>query len=454
MGNSLKKAFENLPMDLSPQASIESIKNAPRNKSPGAHIFKSGSAIRFGYGATSVNRTHDNEINRHMEAKKSEAYVFRAYNNSAFKMAINDYALNCENNNSLNLKRAELFSKYFDLLLIKSGYTFKTFMFEIIKNSFHGNVYIHAPINKDGIIDKITVMPSKGWSSLESKGYEITKFAYDCPNGSGTFEGKTLTNKEIIHLKFNCETHELFGHPLLLAALDDLSSLRTLENKTLEHSFDVLSSIVYTSVGDTNAPATANEINELTNYYDTLDEDEHIIINGKAKLNVLDKKFVDVSPALEFLQQRVFSSLGTSKTVLGDNQVGRQTADTESENDDVNVSSLQIQICDQLNQKLFVSLNLSLFPDITSLKDFVFIVPNEPFNIKERKEKHTALMYQSNFYDLDKVEQFTKRKININKTHGKLYEKEPNGQVGQKSDPANQTGKRGSSKKSKKDFFE
>ena len=177
-----------------------------------------------------------------------------------------------------------------------------------------------------------------------------------------------------------------------------------------------------------------------------------MVINGKARIETLSTPRVDGASIIGNYKNRISVGSGASKSVMGDSSLGRQTADTESENTNSSVSTFQNQICNQLNSTLFLELNRLLFPNEKDLKNFVFLKPNDPFDILERKEKHAVFLWQGAGIDQANFEKRIGSKLDIKKTYPKLFETPANtGSISQSSSPSNQHGKKSSSKKSKKD---
>ena len=428
------------------------------NSVVGSHFFKQSNGSLSGFFSDFVNKkdeTPDENTKLQMIAKKTEGYVFRALSDFQYKMLINDYIFTTQNKNAINEAKAELLWSYFSQILLNSSYIFETFMEEILKNFFHGNVYVQRKY-KESYVSKLLVMPSIGWKELETVGSTVTKFSYTDPNKNAikntSNSSKVLTHREVYHLKFNHETHESFGTPLLLPILDDVSSVREAENFDLENFLDASKSTHYTRVGEPNAPGTKLDIDDIINYYARTKAGDHMVINGKARIETLSTPRIDGASIIGNYKNRIFVGSGASKSAMGDSSLGRQTADTENENTNSSVSTFQNQICNQLNNTLFLELNKLLFPNEKDLKNFVFLKPNDPFDILERKEKHAVFLWQGAGIDQANFEKRIGVKLDIKKTYPKLFEAPANtGSISQLSSPANQHTKKTSSKKSKKD---
>lgn len=424
----------------------------------GSHFFKktgNESSSFFSQFANLKEQDFEKDIQTQINAKKAEGYVFRALSDFQYKMLINSYYFDSENKSPVNQVKTEVLWKYFSQILINSSYIFETFMEELLKNFFHGNIYIDRKY-KQKYLTKLLILPSVGWSKLETCGSVVTKFRYKDPNNStiknNSNGSTTFTSDQLYHLKFNNETHDYFGTPLLKPILEDVSSMREAENFDLENFLDASKSVHYTRVGDVNAPGTKKEVDEVSQTYASTKPGDHMVLNGKAKIETLSIPRIDGATVIENLKRRVSVGSGASKSVMGDSSVGRQTADTESDNVDTIVSTFQTQICNQLNATLFFELNRLLFPKENDLKNFVFLKPNDPFNILERKEKHNTLLWQGGAIDQTSFETRMGYKLNTKTTYPKIFEAPAanSGSVSQKSAPANQHGKKSSSKKSTK----
>lgn len=461
MTRDYKSLFKNLNDDFAKDYSAyETVKKTPKNSSVGSSFFNRSSSF---YGLDAKARKEsveaNEQINKHIKAKKTESYVFRAFSNNDQKMLINDYRFGATNNNAVTKKKSELFRKYFMMILFKSGYTFESFMDELIKNVMHGNVFIKKTYKKE-FLAKLTIMPVIGWSASKQNGFEIEEFEFS-PNSKDSYifnsfvsvSKKTFKKSDIIHLKFNYETGELFGTPFLSTAIEDISLLRDIETADANNYIDSAQSKPFVRVGDTQHPGSPQEIEDIDDYFQNTKEDEIPVFNGKAQLGVLTTPRVPGSDVIDNFKNRMFAATGVSKSSMGSDKLGRQTADVDSENEDTTVSSLQMKMCSQLNEKLFLEINQILFPDCYDLDEFIKIIPNEPFNITERKEKHNLLMWQGGGLDQKEYERRLGFSIQTEKCYSKVFESTPgnSGSVSQLSSPSNQYGKKTSSKPSKKD---
>lgn len=458
----MARDYKNLFSDLGTgfiksDSPYESVKKSSKNSGAGSHFFnRLSNSSGFDNRARKESITAKEEIDRHIKAKKTESYVFRAFNNNSHKMLVNDFKFLTVSDLPLSKKKIELLRKYFMIILFKSGYTFESFVEEIIKNAPHGNVFIHKTYI-DGFVGKYTVMPVTGWEAKSHNGFDIEEYDFHPGERISSFSTfgenkKTYKKRDIIHLKFNFETGELFGSPLLNTAIDDIALLRDIETADANNYIDASQSKPYIRVGDTQYPGASQEINDIDEYFQNTSEDDIPIFNGKANFGLLSHPRVSGSELIENFKNRMFAATGASKTSMGSDKLGRQTADIDSENEDITVSSLQIQICNQLNQKLFLELNQTLFPDCYDLDEVVKIVPNKPFNIKERTEKHNLLLWQGGGISQKEYEKRMGYSLDIKTCYPKLFEAEPTnqGSVSQSSSPSNQYGKKTSSKPSVK----
>lgn len=382
-------------------------------------------------------------------AKKTDGYIARASKNFLqqslktgfyFDGTDNDFAL------KINEK--------FENLVLRSGYSVRGFLRECLKNYIDfSNVYIYKNYtvdkNKQEYLSQILVMPSVGWSISKVIGTRVTEWKYD--NGS---ESKTFTDEQIIHLTFNKESHEVFGTPFMMPTLEDVQLLREIESRAFEDYFDSTIKKTVVLVGDKNMPATENQLNEARRTMYESGDSNDIVISGICKVDILQPIYVNPSTVLTTSKERVMSGLQSSATQMGvSGSAGRQDADTQNSNTNLSVEDFQENLEDALNPTLIRELIVEETGKEIDLKTKVEFKFLQTFNEQERKEKHYTHLFVQGILDIDEARNSIGRNpntININKTYTKLYNSEPNGSAENSSNPTNQYGSTGTTKKSVK----
>ena len=382
-------------------------------------------------------------------AKKTDGYIARASKNFLQKsLKTGFYFDGYDDNFALKI------NEKFESLILRSGYSVRGFLRECLKNYIDfSNVYIYKSYsydkNKKEFLKQIVVMPSLGWTIKKVIGTTVLEWSYE--NGS---ECKTYTNEEIIHLTFNKETHEVFGTPFMMPTLEDVQLLREIESRAFEDYFDSTIKKTVVRVGDKNMPATENQLNEARRAVCDSDSSNDIIISGICTVEVLQPSYVNPSTVLSASKERVMSGLQSSATQMGvSGSAGRQDADTQNSNTSVSVEDFQENLEDALNPTLIRELIIEETKKEVDCKTKVEFKFLQTFNEQERKEKHYTHLFVSGMLDLDEARNSIGRNpksIDINKTYTKLYNSEPNGSAENASNPKNQYGSTGTTKKSTK----
>ena len=382
-------------------------------------------------------------------AKKTDGYIARASKNFLQKsLKTGFYFDGFDDNFALKI------NEKFESLILRSGYSVRGFLRECLKNYIDfSNVYIYKSYaldkNKNEYLKQILVMPSIGWTIKKTIGSKVLEWTFD--NGS---ESHVYTNEEIIHITFNKENHEVFGTPFMMPTLEDVQILREVEARAFEDYFDSTIKKTLVRVGDKNMPATENQLNEARRAVNDSGDLNDIVISGICTVEVLQPSYVNPETVLKASKERVMSGLQSSATQMGvTGSAGRQDADTQNSNTSVSVEDFQENLEDALNPTLIRELIIeetNKEVDCKTKVEFKFL---QTFDEQERKEKHYTHLFVSGVLDLNETRNSIGRNpqsIDINKTYTKLYQSEPNGSAENASNPKNQYGSTGTTKKSVK----
>lgn len=141
------------------------------------------------------------------------------------------------------------------------------------------------------------------------------------------FESQKLLQKDdftiyplsdVVHFHYNREAGFIFGQPIWLPALQDIISLRRLEedaeNLVRRNAFP----IIHYRIGNETYPAEQDEINSRANELDELEPGEFIVSDSREEIDVASTAGgVDATPYLSYFEERVFAGLNLSPVEVG-----------------------------------------------------------------------------------------------------------------------------------------
>lgn len=400
------------------------------------------------FDSSIYNKNIDDLIDTIVRAKEIDGYISRAVSNFKQKASKTGYKLVSRDSNN-----ADKFEEYFENILIASGSSSELFFQQILNNfiSF-GNVFIHKTIDvTTGKIAKLTVLPSKGWTPMDSYGTEVIKWGFELGSAKAQY-----TSKNITYLTYDKETHHVLGTPITANSLQDAAILREIESENIQDYFDSLEKKTMFFVGDSKKPAKQVELDEVADKLNSAGPSEDLVLSGHVRVDVMQSKYNDKAmEVISNMKNRVLSALRTSSTSIGEKGAGRQDADTLDGQEDVVVEDIQSLLENQLNTKIIRELLLDLFGKV-DFQNTVKIKFNETFTKKERREKHVIFKYLSGVITLDEVREELDEKgsISEDRLYNNLFNKSEEGTskegASNKTNPENQHGKKGNSKPSVK----
>lgn len=411
---------------------------------------------RFYTGNYNKNKESINDMISLYEARHTDGYIHRPLWNLQHKMVADDFSFYIKNKDDKKADiKIKLMKDYFTAILNNSGYTTEAFFDELSHNIHYSNIFIHKKNDYvRGITLKLTIMPFDSWFPLKMNGLSVTEWRFkpsrNNPKFAYSLGHRDFSFKNIIHLTFNKDTQDIYGVPLLKSALDDTSLLRELENADAANYIDSTNRKPIIFVGDKEKGAQQTELESVENYIAKLSPDKVPVISKRAEFSYYGPDRIEGGNIQERFKERLISSTGGSKTSFGSSVAGRQSAEADTDSDDKTVQSLQQKLSNQLNQKIFMQLNYELFGELTE-HEMVFIKAKENFNTLERKEKHHSLLWTSGAIDKEEYEKRMNFKLDEKKVYPNLVGSSNNGMLSNLSNPTNQYGKTGTSKKSKKD---
>lgn len=407
------------------------------------------------YFASVGFRTNINDIIELVSrAKKTDGYITRTSNNILQNSLKTGYYFDGIKDNF-----AKKIETKFINLLFRSGYVPRTFLRESLKNLIdYSNLFI-VKIRKEGkgsneVLHQLVIMPSFGWTVKETLGAKVVTWEFD--NGTSTTEYDT---DDIIHITYNKESHEVFGTPIVMSTLEDVQILREVESRAIEDYFDsVLKKTVF-QVGSKDMPATDGQLKEMRQYIASISPEQDLVINGIVTPSILQPRYTDPSVVLENSKQRVLTGLQSSATQMGmTGKSGRQDAETHQTNTFTSVQDFQENLEDGFNMFIIRDLILEETNKEVNYDSWVEFRFNQTFDDQERKEKHYTHLFVQGMIDHSQACKFigiNPEEFNQKLSYTEMYGKnEQAGSAVSQSNPSNQYGSTGTTKKTKKDETE
>lgn len=345
-------------------------------------IFNTTSYDSFDLNSENTNIDLDDLVTKISKAKKTDGYIARTSNSILQKSLKMGWFFE-----SQNQKNAKVLETYFNDLMLNSCYNPRAFIRETLKNLIdYSNVFILKTYNNDKL-ESLTILPSMGWEPVDITGNVVTKWSFNMGDSS-----KEYTNKQVIHLTYNKETHEIFGVPFMSSILEDIQLLRDLEAYSIEDYYKYLNKKTIFSVGTDKVPATDKEIDDVRRLLNSVGDDEDLILSGRIKANILEPQYIAPDFLVKSMKERALAGLLSSNSQMGGSGNGRQDADTQETRETITVEDFQENLEDQLNNNLFRELCLECFGNYNT-KSGVFFKFRKSQNDYERSNNHFLNLY-------------------------------------------------------------
>lgn len=346
-------------------------------------VFNSNGYDVLNLDQEDTNIDLDDLVKKISKAKKTDGYIARTSNSILQKSLKMGWFF--ESRNSKNAKTIET---YFNNIMLNSGYNPRSFIREILKNLIdYSNVFILKNYEND-LLTSLTILPSMGWQPISIAGNLVTEWSFELGDTTLKYD-----YKNIIHITYNKETHEIFGVPFMASVLEDIQLLRDLEAYSIEDYYKYLNKKTIFYVGNDKIPATDKEINELKSTINSLGENDDLILSGRVKVEILEPDYIPPDFLVKSMKERSLAGLLSSNSQMGESGTGRQDADTQETRETITVEDFQENLEDQLNNVLFRELCLEKLKVYDS-DNGVFFKFRKSQNDYERSNNHFLNLYQ------------------------------------------------------------
>lgn len=248
---------------------------------------------------------------------------------------------------------------------------------------------------------------------------------------------KEFSVEDVVHFTLNKEDGFLFAAPSILPVIDDIRSLRKLEEDISLLVYRDLFPIIHYTVENpvvTDHATQQTELDRARIDMQNILQDGGIATDFRHKIQFIgnENKGIDVNPFLKYFRERVFSGLGVSPmdlSISGESNLG--DSDNVSKQLVDSVKYVQQELSDQFKSMILTELALqSPFNDILS-EDNMPILSFEEVDLewKIRQENHNADLFTKNVKTIHEVRDTHGDKTisdeDLMYTHGALFGAQP-----------------------------
>lgn len=249
--------------------------------------------------------------------------------------------------------------------------------------------------------------PIGGYVRIDPRYVQIKRDKYGNVTGymqSVEGEEKKFGVDEVIHIYMDKEANNAFGTPRNIAALEDVKLLRKIEGNTLSlvHRFSI--PIYHWIIGSTQQGqgATESEIDDAIKEIESMYLDGSIVTSERTNIKALGAEghALDVTGYLKYFEQRVFSALGTSDSMMGRGGAKQDADSMESQVHDT-VKYIQRMLSMHIDFGIITELLIEGgYDPIFNPDDIISMVFNEiSIDTKIKVENHEMLKFQSDVID-------------------------------------------------------
>lgn len=238
---------------------------------------------------------------------------------------------------------------------------------------------------------------------------------------------KVFKTEDVIHFVLNRSAESVWGTPRWIPALEDIRFLRTMEGNvaTIAHRFSA--PIVHAKVGlpQEGKGGTKKEIDDTRNLIENTPPDGMIITPERVAFSIVgaEGNALDLKDYLSYFENRVFTDLNTSQTMMGRGG-SKQDADSMEEQVHNAVKDNQAAFAIQFKDAVITELLLEGgFNPILNESDDVDLVFNEiNLDTRVKLENHITNLFHANAITYEEMRAGIGYKIgNIDEDRDHLY---------------------------------
>lgn len=335
-------------------------------------------------------------IKKYTELFIKSGYVFKGTNDEAVKYL----------NQRLRVM-SYISDQSFDMLLRETAY-------DLVK--FSNAFWVKTRVDKipflkaKGIID--SEKPVGGYFRVDPDEMQIK---FDKSGHVTGYKQVTLSGSErkfkpedVIHFTFDRDPGSEWGVPRWIAALEDVRVLRKIEGDALTLLYRFALPMIHAKVGleQPGMQGTEKEVDDTQRIIESMPSDGVLVTTERVSLDAVGAQgnAIDMSPYLNYFENRVFTALNTSQAMMGRGGA-KQDADSMEEQIHNAVKENQATFAIQFQHAVITELLLEGgFNPILEDDDNVSLCFNEiNLDTKVKLESHQVNLFQSNAITFDEL---------------------------------------------------
>lgn len=238
-----------------------------------------------------------------------------------------------------------------------------------------------------------------GMTVKRDKNGTIKQWQQELEGGDATVKFKA---DDIVHIYYKREKGRAFGTPWLLPALEDIRSLRQIEENVLRLVYRHLHPMWHVQVGSEaeGMAGEGDEVDEVQSIVENMDVEGGLVTTERVKINAIaSNNALDAQGYLAYFEKRVFTAMGVSELMMGrGGTASRSTGDNLSSDFKDRIKALQRVMSTFITDKMVNEVLLEGgFDPILNPDDAVRFTFNEiDMDSRIKAENQAVFLYEHN----------------------------------------------------------
>lgn len=238
-----------------------------------------------------------------------------------------------------------------------------------------------------------------GMTVKRDKNGLIKQWQQELDGGDATVKFKA---DDIVHIYYKREKGRAFGTPWLLPALEDIRSLRQIEENVLRLVYRHLHPMWHVQVGSEQEgmQGEGDEVDEVQAIVENMDVEGGLVTTERVKINAIaSNNALDAQGYLAYFEKRVFTAMGVSELMMGrGGTASRSTGDNLSSDFKDRIKALQKVMSTFVTDKMVNEILLEGgFDPVLNPDDAVRFTFNEiDMDSRIKAENQAVFLYEHN----------------------------------------------------------
>lgn len=238
-----------------------------------------------------------------------------------------------------------------------------------------------------------------GMTVKRDKNGTIKQWQQELEGGDTTVKFKS---DDVVHIYYKREKGRAFGTPWLLPALEDIRSLRQIEENVLRLVYRHLHPMWHVQVGSDaeGMSGEGDEVDEVQGIVENMDVEGGLVTTERVKINAIaSNNALDAQGYLSYFEKRVFTAMGVSELMMGrGGTASRSTGDNLSSDFKDRIKALQKVMATFVTDKMVNEVLLEGgFDPILNPDDAVRFTFNEiDMDSRIKAENQAVFLYEHN----------------------------------------------------------